>query len=239
MPEPIVSTGELNTAIPAAATPVAPTEVEVTLGDKSFKVSKEVADALTAVQKSSGESVETLTSKVEELEAAIKAARPTPVPADEEELDVNQLFVNPKKFLDEYAAKIKADLVTAYTQTTNQDKFWQAFYEKHAELKPHDFYVKAVLSREMKGLSNLSVEKAITKLGDTVKGELLKLSGKSGKGGKPTTEGGTEHVVRESKEDDSEDSPTEPKPGGGLVGLLKARREARRQGSTLQARVKH
>lgn len=231
MPETAPVVASLDMTIPGKDTPAAPETVEVKVGEATLKVSKDAAEAITALQKSVTDHAAAATALKSQLDAATAAgpAKPAPVAATEEE-QYNRLFTHPKEFLTEFEKKIKDDLIAGYTQTTLQRDFWADFYTKHADLKKHDFYVKAVLDRDMGTLGKLKTLEAIEKLGTTVKTELLALGGKPGTGlTKPAAEGGTEPLKPGSKPE-SESSPTDKTPPDTLTGLIRARREARRAG---------
>jgi hypothetical protein len=211
--------------IPAvSAAPAVPETVEVKVGDKTLKVSKDTAAVITALQQTASDAA----AAAQVLEAKLKAvpAATTTTAAAPAEENYDRLFQDPKGFVTDLAEKIKNDLRAEYTQTTLQRDFWTAFYDTHKDLKKHDFYVKAVLDREIAVYGKLKVPEVIEKLGTTVKTELLALGGnKGGTLTKPAAEGGTERLVVESKEG-SEDSLTEPV--GSLTSLIKQRRAARR-----------
>lgn len=227
MTDPVVTAPALETK-PA----VAAETVEVKVGDKTLKVSKEVAETIKAVQDAAAQSVATIKA---EAAAAIKAATPAPkVPAatDAEE-NYDDLFTKPKEFITKLRNEIKDELRAEYTQTEGQKDFWRAFYKAHPDLEKHDFYVKSVLDRDLKTLTagGVTVTDAIAKLGTTVKTELLALGGKSAAGdARPRTEGGTEGRKPQSNAG-SEDSPAPADaPKDTLTGILKGRAEARRKG---------
>ena len=234
MPEPVVTAPEIaGNPAPGAApnTPVAPETVEVKVGDKTLKVSKDAAEAISALQQSVSEQAALAAAAEARAKAAAPAAPEKPQPEN-----YDRLFQDPKGFLSDFAKQIKEELRSEYTQTTLQREFWTQFYEAHADLKKHDFYVKSVLDRDFDKVAKLKTPEAIQKLGETVKAELLALSG--GKSNpapqKPATEGGTERLPAESKPE-SEHSPTPA--GDTLTGLIKARREARRRGAQPQVQA--
>ena len=216
-----------------------PEQVDLKLGDKSFKVGKDVADvvnaAIAAASQGSGDKDAVIAELQTKLQAVEAAAKPKPVAGTPDADDYNALFVDPKGFLDKFKGEIIAQMTGAYNANENQKAFWQSFYEARPELKNHDFFVKSVMTRDFDGLKSLKVADAIVKLGDAATAELIKLNGgkplPKNDNQRPAAEGGTHKGGAESKDGkggsehsltDTQDQPQT------LTSILRERRDARR-----------
>lgn len=219
-PKPVVTAPELQPA-------PAPEPVEVKVGDKTLKVDKATADALTAYQAAQDAAGVATKAEIKKLAdqlaklAPVKAANSEPAPTDLDQL----IFTNPKEALRLIKAEVLAEVNGELGKTSAQQAFWTEFYRQNANLQEHDWLVKAVMTREFKTLAPMDVPSAIKHLSTTVKGDILKLGGKSPSPAKnPGLEGGNELARKSSNAADvSESSPTE----GGLTSVLKQRRAAR------------
>ena len=228
----VESTPEMN--IPA--TPAAPTHVEVRIGNETFKVDPAVAKILQAAEANiaaqTGDMARTVNALQQELQSLKQAQANPQVGIDPDAFDYNtELFVNPKATLErfghEVANRVRQELGAANQMQQAQAAFWDSFYTQNDDLKAHDWFVKALLSRDYAKLRDLPADKAIEKLSETAKGELLKMGVgkdlKPGKG-KPAAEGGNEPTPARSKVGNGAD--TVP---GSLSAVLRARAEARRK----------
>lgn len=236
-------------AAPAAVVvmdpPATPAEqVDLKLGDKSFKVDKAIADTVNAAIAAAADGTaaakdEVIADLTKKLQDATKPAPRTD--AADPDGDYNKLFVDPKGFLQQFKADIVAEMTGAYTANEAQKEFWQEFYRVRPELQGHDFFVKSVMTRDFDALKTLKVPAAISKLGDAVTAELIRLNGgkplpKNDKQ-RPAAEGGTHKAGGESKEgkDGSEHSLPDSEQPQTLTSILRERREARRSGRSKAA----
>lgn len=227
----------MTEAVPAATapelegkTPAAAAEpVEVTLGDKTFKVDKDTAAAITAFKTAADKAgvdakaqLDALTIQVTKLTPKA-AATPAAEGPDYETL----LFTNPKEAIRLIKAEMRDELNGQLSATNAQQSFWTEFYVQNPDLKDADWLVKSILTREMPRMMKMQVPEAIKDLSDTVKGEILKLSKvKAPKDPKGEVEGANESGRTRSKVTDAgKDSPTS------ITDVLKARKAARRAGA--------
>lgn len=230
--------------VPGKEPAAAPETVEVTVGDKTFKLSKEAAEAVTAMQAAATSKVSEYTKQISDLQAQITAAGKPPVKAAPQPgIDTDKMFTDPKAFIADLTAQIKGDvtasLTKAYNAATAERDFWDSFYGANPDLKANDFYVQAVLNREQATLGPLKVSEAITKLADIVKADLLKLAGKAPAGGgtgRPAAEAGTERTPARSQGGSEHSLTTDQPAPNSLTALLKQRREARRTGGKAAAK---
>lgn len=227
MTDAAVTAPELAGAAPAAA--VEP--VEVKLGDKTFKVDKATAEAITAFKTAADKAGVDAKAQLETLSAQVAKLTPKPAAAavtdgpDYETL----LFTNPKEAVRLIKAEMRDELNGQLASTNAQQSFWTEFYAQNPDLKESDWLVKSILNREMPRMMKMQVPEAIKDLSETVKGEILKLSKvKTEKDPKGEVEGANESGKGRSKvvADAGKDSPTS------LTDVLKGRRAARRAGTS-------
>lgn len=221
----------VNMDVPA--TPAAEESVEITVGDKTFKVSKDAAAAIKASQDAAAEAVSKVSTKLQTVESELQTLKVKPAaPATPDpKANPDRIFSDPKGFIEDLKAEIREEIAGAYTVDQARKEFWSEFYAANSELKEHDFYVKAVFQREMATMGKMTVPEAIKHLGTAAKTDLLKLSGKSGWAGgpkRPVTEGGNETQRGQSNAESGESQPETTETPKSLTGLLKQRREARR-----------
>lgn len=219
----------------------APAEVEVKIGDKAVKVSADVAAALDAAQKAATEAGATAAQLKAEMAALNdKLTQATAAPAKDKPaepgLDV-LLFTDPEVAIAKIEDRILAKVREAQSQNTAQEAFWTEFYKEHKDLKEMDGYVRFVFQRDFASMSKagMTVGDAIKKLGETVKGEVLKMTGKQPGKGKPVGEGGSEGNRNDddgSKPNVSEDSRTP------LTASILAERKAARKAAAQPGRRK-
>lgn len=218
-----------------------PTEVEITLGDKKVKVSPDVAAALTTATKSAleaGETAASLKSQIAELTSKVTAAEEKAKPAatGEQPLSV-QLFVDPDAAVARITQTILQQVSESSAKANAQADFWREFYKSNKDLEEFDGYVKFVFGRDFESMkkAGLTVGDAIKKLGETVKGDVMKMSKKGGSQ-KPVGEGGNERGNSgggEASKTESEDSPNI-----NLTGSILAERKAARQAAKQPGRKK-
>lgn len=202
--------------------------VELSLGGKSFTVPKEVAEAFEAA-KAAGVDTKKLSDELKSVKAQLSTLGKREEPKEKvAKDDIGVLmFTDPERAAQMMVDRAVAAMGVQMTAKTNQDSFWSEFYNKNKDLKEHDRYVKYVFSQNLGtwNKSDLTVGEVIDKLGEEVKGDLLRMGGKEpGKGKKPAAEGGSE------KGTNSEDDKSE---GGGKQtvstrNILKERADARR-----------
>lgn len=212
--------------------PIAPTEVEVKIGDKTLKTDTATAAAIKAAQDAAtaaGNLVETNKALQKQIDDLKKAAPPQPASNPDEYTD---LFLDPKGFLTRFAQTLKANIVAEVrgeaAQATAQTQFWTEFYNENKDLKDADVFVKAVLTRDYDSLKSMKVSEVIKTLAESTRAEILKLSPKGGHG-KPLAEGGTETRKPGSKEKTDE---SEPLPTTSISGVIAERKAARRKAAT-------
>lgn len=153
------------------------------------KVKVKVGDTELETDESSAAVINALNKQTTDLYAYLKGitnGQPAAKPAvkDDKKADYDwetELFVNPKEALSRLRAEIKAEvkeeMTGAYNAAESSKQFWTAFYNDHADLKEHDFYVRAILQRDYAQLENMPASEGATELAKRVKKELLKMSG--------------------------------------------------------------
>jgi hypothetical protein len=218
-----------------------PTDVEIKIGEKTVKVSPEIAAELAASReaaKEAGLKVGTLSQQMTEINAKLEAlTKPATNKATEPGLDV-LLFTDPDKAVAQITENILAQVRGENTKTASQRQFWEEFYKENKELKEYEGYVQYVFNRELPNFTkqNMTVGDSLKKLGEITKGELLKLRGKQPNVQKPAGEGGSESGNSRSgsgsDRDVSEDSQTS------TASILSERREARRNAKQPGRRAK-
>lgn len=204
----------------------------------SKKVKVKVGDTELETDESSAAVINALNKQTTDLYAYLKGitgtpqAKPAAKEDNKDEYDwETELFVNPKEALkrlrSEIKEEVKAEMTTAYNGAESSKQFWAAFYADHAELKEHDFYVKAILQRDYAQLENMPASEGATELAKRVKKELLKLSG--GKSNADEThrplEGGSTRANAKSASQNVEDVVPS-------IGELIRRRQAGRRAAT-------
>lgn len=225
---PAATAPELEGTAPAAA--AAAETVEVEIGGKTLKVDKATAEALNAFKKTVTDAGVASKAQLDQLTAQVAAAQPKGQPKGEPAApDYDTLiFTDPKKAVQLIKDEIRGELNAQLSSTNAQADFWREFYTQNTDLKDADWLVKSILSRDFKKFEKMQVPEAIKALAETVKGDILKLSGKKEKK-EPSTEleGGNERRPKPSKEGEAESkgSPTS------ITDVLKARRAARRAGA--------
>lgn len=106
------------------------------------------------------------------------------------------LFTEPevalKNLREEIKSEVKAEMTTAYNSAETQKEFWASFYTENEDLKKEKMIVQAVLTRDYAKLSVMEVGAAAKTLSESVKKELMRLSGgKSDSGAGRGVEGGS------------------------------------------------
>ena len=228
----------MTEAVPAAVAPElegkAPTAaaetVEVKIGDKTLKVDKATAEAITAFKTATDKAGTDAKAQLDALAAQVAKLTPkAALPAATEGPDYETLmFTDPKKAVQLIKEEIRAELNTTLSATNAQTAFWTEFYAQNPDLKDADWLVKSILTREMPRMMKMQVPEAIKDLSETVKGEILKLSKvKPAKDPKDEVEGANESRRKPSKETDAgKDSPTS------ITDVLRQRKAARRAGAS-------
>lgn len=223
----------------SAAADTTPQIAEVKIGDKTFKVSADAAAAISAATAAADAQLTGLKSDVAQLKAAVTAATtPREQPAERQENEVNydEIFTNPKAFFEKHDARVRAavtaELTGQYRQNEGTKEFWAEFYKANPALKAHDLVVKAVMERDFALLKDLKISEASVKLADAAKTYLVTAGVKLPPNPTaPAAEGGSGNLpsATESKtnETESEGSLTETPPNS-LSGIILQRRQARR-----------
>ena len=175
--------------------------VEVEVGGQKVKV----PEVFVAQYQQMSADVAELSQRVQQLS---KPAAQDPSPDDPfADIEV-RLFSDPKgavKQIVDHAVKQAAGVAAASQSASEARKeFWSEFYRSHPDLdrEAHGPVVDAVFARELSGMQNVSVSKAISILGDKVKAQVLKITEKAGKGAapkRPTSEAGNEPSGSRSK----------------------------------------
>lgn len=215
-------------------------EVELDLGGVKVKVAPSVAAALETANKAAreaGESAAALREQYNALAAKLDAvAKPTQKQQDE--LAV-LFFTEPEVAIAKLEERIMEKFAAATAKTEAQREFWTEFYRANKDLEEHDGYVRYVFQRDFDSMkkSGLTVADAIKKVGETVKGEIVKIRGTRQAPGKPVAEGksdaGNQQSGSESNANVSGDSPNI-----GLTGSILAERKAARQAAKQPGRKK-
>lgn len=211
-----------------------PEPVEVTIGAKTVKVEPSVAEAIKEFQKSVADAGVATKDQLDRLTAQVAELTPkTPAKPASADTDLeNLIFTNPKKAVQLIKDEIRGELNAQLDSTKAQNEFWTEFYRQNDDLKDADWLVKSILQREMGKMSKMMVPDAMKYLAETVKGDILKLSGKKTKK-EPgdQIEGANESTRKQPKEAETggETAPTS------ITDVLKARKAARRSGARAAA----
>lgn len=210
----------------------ATTEVEVKVGEKTVKVAKEVADILRSTQEAASTAsanIKTLTQQLAEKDAALEAANKKSAPKEGEVGYDVLLFTDPDKAVEKITNSILGKVEEKMERTQSQQQFWGEFYKQNKDLKDFEGYVNYVFQRDYKTLTGagVTVGDAIKKLGEAVKADLVKISGKSVGNGKVVAEGGSEG----NRGMDSGSKASEGEHPQTTASILKARRAARQEAS--------
>lgn len=156
--------------------------VEVEIGNQTFQVSKDVAEAYKAQQRKER------TARQPAPEQPSSQTRTADIRTEEEQEDDDDidtlLFTNPRLALEMYGRKIEdrvtQKLTQQYQQSQAQTQFWQTFYKSHPELEQDDFIVKSVLARDWDELSTMTGKDALDELADRSKEAVLAIAGRHG-----------------------------------------------------------
>lgn len=163
---------------------------EITIGDAKFRVPKEAAAAIQAMQTAFDQQAKDSTTRIDELgnqitEIASRAPAPVETPAkpgDPQGTDFGAtLFENPnetlKVFGDQIVERITTNLTSQYTQAENLKTFWADFYRANDDLKDDQFLVDAMFTSEWATIGQLKRPEAIKKLGDLIRERLVAYKG--------------------------------------------------------------
>ena len=163
---------------------------EITIGTAKFRVPKEAAAAIQAMQTAFDQQAKDSTTRIDELgnqitEIASRAPAPIETPAKPGEPQATDfgatLFENPnetlKVFGDQIVERITTNLTSQYTQAENLKTFWADFYRANDDLKDDQFLVDAMFSSEWTTIGQLKRPEAIKKLGDLTRERLVAYKG--------------------------------------------------------------
>ena len=236
-----------NAPGPGGTPTPAPTLVEVEIGGVKMKVAEDVASAITKQKEESQGAVEEAEARA--ADATRAAAIPAPQPKEGEKRDPfaylgDQLFEDPAAALRGFAQLMKqnitSDLTGKYQAASNEKEFWADFYETNPDLKEFKLQVDGVTDKNMSKIGSLPVDKAVDRIADLTRKELLRISNKFGKGkqepNKSTTlESAQDAVLPGPGGAPQEGNPMEPAEQGKVVtlsSLLKDRKERRRKAAS-------
>jgi hypothetical protein len=134
---------------------------------------------------------------------------------------------------DEYAEQIKQELRLEYQQAQQQTDWWSAFYKQNPDLRAHDMIVKGVMQAHWSDFADLPASKAIGEIAEMSHKFLRahkryeqEMGERSVMVGGPGDEEGTESV----KPFDYDEYIARDE--GSLGGVIKRRKEARREASS-------
>lgn len=211
----------------------------IKVGDKELTVTPEIAEVIKTQQDQielTSAQVNELTSTLTDLSNAANTTATT-TPTEPEVLDPLMTEGYTEKLLGKVEEIVKAgnaSLTNAYNADKSETALWDNFYTKNTDLNRKDdhFIVEAVMKKNWASLKSLDTEKAIEKLADATREEILRLVG----GKKPTKKAETEQIGNNETGDTGE---TQDKPKiVGLADINKQRREARRAKMTTKVASK-
>jgi hypothetical protein len=162
--------------------PQTPELVDLELGGKTVKVTKEAAEAFTAFRESNDTRFAGLEQQIRSIP---RPQAPPAAPSNEYDYST-AILTDTKSALDHFGKDLKDQIVNQITEaySTNQraEKFWNNFYKKNKDLSEDEdgFLVQSVLNANMGSLGDLPTTTAIVKLGDLVRGQIARIKGDSG-----------------------------------------------------------
>lgn len=238
--------GEEDNLTPKKKTPK-PEFEEFEMGGKRYKVEKGMGDALKAAlkpkkpQDNTSEIKRMMDEYTAKLTKGKKKAADTEEGEDDEEFDDARLFTDPKGFFADLKKTLSKEIVQQISGMYNQDQnwksFWNNFYGSNSDLKDYDFIVKAVLETNKAELAEMSVNEAVSKLGDLTRDQLMMIAKKVSKGNSKDSkkkfhvEGESSSRNNEPDDDDEDDDERDRKAGVPMTmsAMLKMRREKRQR----------
>lgn len=207
--------------------------VEITVGGKTFRVAKDLADAVNSQPQQAPQPTD-----LERALAALTqrpAPAPSPAPAPEQNTELNELlFSNPAEAIRRISQSVREDVWRETQQRLaterSQADFWSQFYGANPELRKYETLVHATLSDNWSTVSNLSVSQGASKLAELTKRNIVNLLADfgqptpAGKNGTTTIEApaGRQPQVRRAPEGAGEEALP-----GSLSEAIKLRRRER------------
>lgn len=211
--------------------------VSIKLGDRTFQVPAEMAEAYNA-------EVGRFSTEIEKAKKTGREAPPartddTPpkkdAVVDEEDL-TTLIFTDTKKAIAKITETVRADLTKSYQEEQTRSAFWGDLEAENPELKGRRTLVTAVMQEHWNDLKDLKGKDAREKVAELTREEILSLSnqfnkGKSrAKGAAETLEGASTGARRPSGSDEDRDNTPRS-----LSAALKARKTKRRESSELMS----
>lgn len=218
----------------ADAGPLQPTISKVTIGDQEFELDSGAASAIEAQQDGFQKQYDELRGLLPKRPAPKSTPDPEPVKGPDWG---NMIFDDPQRFVNEFGEHIRKTTIDEmkgqYSADQQMRDFWTEFYRENDDLREFDWVVRASLGRHSSELMDLPIARAVTKLGELSRGDIVGLAGKFAKAeekpSRATVESGRPSHAPAPAPDIGSGEQAEAGNVQSISGVLRARKAARRK----------